>query len=104
MPEPQFPRGLKNGINLAFLRKAQKKNNFSLIKNFFLLSFIQNFSQSIMRIIHFHINDLKLFQVVRLGLSVVRLSRCARLKGILSIFFTGKRANRPNLYLHEHFN
>jgi hypothetical protein len=54
MPEPQFPGGFKNGINLVFLPKAQKKNNFSAIKNFFLLSFIQNFSQSRMRIIHFH--------------------------------------------------
>ena len=38
MPVAQFSGCFKNGINLAFLRKAQKKNNFSLIKDIFLIS------------------------------------------------------------------
>jgi hypothetical protein len=58
MPESQFPGGFKNGVNLALLRKAQQKHNFTRIKNFFLMRLFQNFRQFVMRIIHFdHSNN-----------------------------------------------
>jgi hypothetical protein len=37
MPEPHFPGGFKNGINLAVLPEAQKKHYFFPIKAFFLM-------------------------------------------------------------------
>jgi hypothetical protein len=52
MPEPQFPSGLENGVNLALLRKAQQEHNLAPIKNFFSMRLLQDLRQFVMRIIH----------------------------------------------------